>query len=96
MQTAGITLTVLGGLAVAAGVISAMAKSTDSILSGESPDTHTEEVIIGVGMIAVAPGVTLMCLGTHKERKYKKELQGASVRLGLNTYRRGLSLIFRF
>ncbi len=96
MKKAGFSITLLGGLAVTAGVISAMAKSTDSVLSGESPDTHTEEVIIGVGMLAVVPGVTLMCLGTHKERKYKKELQGASIGLGLNPYRPGLSLKIRF
>jgi hypothetical protein len=94
MKKAGVTLTVLGGLVVVVGAISAMSKM--DILSGEVPDTHTEEVIVGIGMIAVVPGVPLMCIGIHNERKYKKQAKENSVSLGLNMKRPGLSLTFRF
>jgi hypothetical protein len=94
MKMVGTTLTVLGGLVVMVGAISAMSKT--DILSGTAPDTHTEEVIVGIGMVAVVPGVPLMCFGIHNERKYKNEAKGTSVRLGLNTKRPGLTLMFQF
>jgi len=73
MKEAGTTLTVLGGLAVAGGVIAYIAKDVDN-LSGDQKDANTEGAVIGIGMAIAAPGALLWILGSKKERKYKKEL----------------------
>ena len=104
MKKAGTILTVIGGIVVAVGVISFASKTSGGSNTSNNcgwygcpaPNTDTEENIIKVGMIPLLPGILLTIVGTHNYRIYTKKLEGASISLGLNRQRPGLSLTCRF
>ena len=95
MKQGGAALTIVGGILVVVGVAT-MASSLD-ILASEQNDTYKSgETVCAIGMIALAPGIPLLIIGAHNQRKYSRTLDSLSVRLNVNTHGRGLTLSYRF
>jgi len=95
MKNVGAASTVLGAIAMIAGVAIINANNS-SILGGESNNWGTGVGLFIVGVAGVGSGMPLWGVGSHNERKYKAQLTGLSVRLNVRPGYRGLGLSYRF
>jgi hypothetical protein len=95
MKTGGAVLVVLGSILVISGGVT-IANNFD-LWSDENDDkAKTGAILFAFGAASLGAGIPLTIVGSHKQRKYRNQLDAISVRANFSPQHRGVGLTYRF
>jgi hypothetical protein len=92
MKSTGMTAAILGSALSIAGFIIL----TNDVNSHRYSNNNTGSTLFLIGLPLGITGSILWPIGAHKEKKYKKKLQGMSLNFNYSPHQQGLSFTYRF